>query len=130
MLLAAAIAVGAAAGGACAGEWGPWEEDRPAPGAAAAGAEGSADLPLIALVRFYQAFLSPVYGDRCPMLPSCSRYAVEAITRHGPLVGIVMTSGRLMHEADERRLAPIRRSGGRYLFFDPVENNDFWFGAR
>lgn len=129
-VLLAAIVFAVSARGARAAEWGPWEERSPAPLATAARSEGTAGLPLIALIRVYQAWLSPVYGDRCPMTPSCSRYAADAIRKHGPVLGIVMTSGRLMHEADERRFAPIRTSGGRTLFFDPVENNDFWFDAR
>lgn len=143
VLLVATMVVAASAGGARAGDWGPWqagndfpalsspgEEDRPAERAVVARPSGTASLPLIALIRLYQAWFSPVYGNRCPMSPSCSRYAIDAIGKHGPVVGIVMTSGRLMHEADERKFAPIRNAGDRYLFFDPVENNDFWFGAR
>ncbi len=129
-LVVATVVFALSAGGAPAAEWGPWEERPPAPLVPAARSEGTAGLPLIALIRVYQAWLSPVYGDHCPMTPSCSHYAVDAIRKHGPVLGIVMTSGRLMHEADERRVAPIRTSGGRYLFFDPVENNDFWFGPR
>lgn len=141
VLFAATLVVALCGGAAAAGEWGPWPagddfpvlaspgvEDRPAGRAAAP--DGTAGAALIALVRVYQAWLSPVYGSRCRMLPSCSRYAVDAIRKHGPVVGTVMASGRLMHEPDEWRFAPIRISGGGYLFFDPVENNDFWFGAR
>ncbi len=98
--------------------------------AAVSGADGPAALPLVALVRFYQAWFSPVYGGGCRMAPSCSGYCVDAIRKHGPLLGIVMTSGRLQHEPDERRDAPIRISGREYRFLDPVENNDFWFGPR
>ncbi len=129
-VLVAAIVFAVSARGARAAEWGPWEERSPAALATAASSEGTAGLPLIALIRVYQAWLSPVYGERCPMTPSCSHYAVDAIRKHGPVLGIVMTSGRLLHEADERRFAPIRTSAGRHLFFDPVENNDFWFRAR
>ncbi len=143
LVLVAAILVGSSGVVVRAEEWGPWpageefpalrspaEEDRPGGDAASSGVDGTASLPLIALVRVYQIYVSPVYGNRCPMSPSCSHYGIDAIRKHGPVVGIVMTSGRLMHEADERKIAPIRKSGERYLFFDPVENNDFWFGSR
>ena len=142
-LLAMAIVVTMSGVVVRAEEWGPWtageafpalqspaEEDRPVGRAAVSSVDGTGSLPLIALVRVYQAYVSPVYGTRCPMSPSCSQYGIDAIRKHGPVIGIVMTSGRLMHEADERKIAPIRRSGERYLFLDPVENNDFWFGAR
>ena len=42
---------------------------------------------LIALIRGYQLFVSPVLGPRCRHLPSCSEYAGEAISLHGPLRG-------------------------------------------
>ena len=143
LAVVAAILVALSCGVARAEEWGPWaagqdfpalpspaDETPPGGKAAVSSADGPAGLPLVTLIRLYQAWFSPVYGDRCPMTPSCSQYGVDAIRKHGPVVGVVMTSGRLMHEADERRYAPIRVSGPRYLFVDPVENNDFWFGAR
>jgi putative membrane protein insertion efficiency factor len=37
----------------------------------------------IFLIRVYQAGLSPWLGPGCRYEPSCSRYAVEAIERHG-----------------------------------------------
>jgi uncharacterized protein len=38
---------------------------------------------LIALIRVYQRFISPLLGPRCRYYPSCSAYAVEALQRHG-----------------------------------------------
>jgi putative membrane protein insertion efficiency factor len=35
------------------------------------------------LIRLYQLLLSPLLGPRCRFYPSCSRYATEAIRRHG-----------------------------------------------
>jgi uncharacterized protein len=42
---------------------------------------------LIALVRAYQALLRPLLLGSCKFCPSCSEYAIEAITRHGPWRG-------------------------------------------
>lgn len=42
---------------------------------------------LIALVRFYQKFVSPVTPSSCRYTPTCSTYMVEAIKIHGPLKG-------------------------------------------
>ena len=42
---------------------------------------------LIALLRIYKRFLSPLLGPRCRFAPSCSEYAMEAISRHGTLRG-------------------------------------------
>ena len=61
---------------------------------------------LIQAIRFYQHYVSPVIGDRCQMYPSCSSYAIQAIKKHGCLIGSVMTSDRLIHEANETDHAP------------------------
>ena len=37
----------------------------------------------IFFIRVYQAGISPWLGPGCRFEPSCSRYAVEAIERHG-----------------------------------------------
>ncbi len=42
---------------------------------------------LIALIRVYQWFISPLLGNHCRFYPSCSQYAREAIERYGVLRG-------------------------------------------
>lgn len=86
-----------------------------------------ARIPFFALLRVYKNYISPIDGDRCPMYPTCSQFCVQAINRHGLLIGIVMTSDRLMHEADERKFVPAVKVGNRYRIIDPVANNDFWW---
>ncbi|NWF57549.1 MAG: membrane protein insertion efficiency factor YidD [Syntrophaceae bacterium] len=79
------------------------------------------------VMRFFQRSISPVDGDRCPCHPTCSQYGVEAVRKHGVLAGLVMTFGRLIHESDEIRQAPLIQVYGSYRYYDPVENNDFWW---
>ena len=43
--------------------------------------------PLVLAVRFYQRFVSPLTPPSCRFYPSCSAYAVTALTRFGPLRG-------------------------------------------
>ena len=43
--------------------------------------------PLLWLIRLYQATLSPMLPDVCRYRPTCSRYAYEAIERHGAFRG-------------------------------------------
>jgi len=38
---------------------------------------------LTGLIRCYRTFISPFLGARCRFYPSCSAYALEAITVHG-----------------------------------------------
>lgn len=67
-------------------------------------------LPLVALVRTYQATLRPLMGGHCRFVPSCSEYAVEALRLHGPLRGTWLSIRRV------GRCHPIGGGGG----FDPV----------
>ncbi len=39
------------------------------------------------LIRLYQLVLSPVLGNNCRFLPTCSQYGMEALERHGLLRG-------------------------------------------
>lgn len=43
--------------------------------------------PLVALIRFYQRFISPLTPPSCRYYPTCSHYAVTALQKHGPLKG-------------------------------------------
>ncbi len=81
-------------------------------------------------VRFYQKYISAVDGDRCPSYPTCSQYAIQAMRKHGALIGSIMAFDRLIHEADEVYRAPLVRIEERNRYFDPVENNDFWWKSR
>lgn len=82
--------------------------------------------PLNIFSRIYGA-ISRVDGNRCSMYPTCSHYSIEAIEKHGLLIGIVMTCDRLIHEANEMDYAPPVEGGDFLRYADPVENNDFWW---
>ena len=51
---------------------------------------------LIALIRFYQRFISPRLPSMCRYYPTCSHYAVEAIEVHGALKGSFLALLRLL----------------------------------
>ena len=63
----------------------------------------------ILLIRLYQRVLSPFTRGSCRHLPSCSSYAIEAITRYGTLRGTYLAARRVM------RCHPLGSSG-----YDPV----------
>ena len=80
-----------------------------------------------AYLRFFQAVISPVDGARSNMYPTGSAYARQAVKKHGALLGIVLTTERLMHEGNEAQLAPRIRKYGLWRIYDPVEANDWWW---
>jgi putative membrane protein insertion efficiency factor len=42
---------------------------------------------VLASIRFYQRFISPLLGSNCRYYPTCSHYTYEAIERYGILKG-------------------------------------------
>ena len=68
---------------------------------------------LIAPIRFYRYFISPMMPPTCGFQPSCSTYALEAIQVHGALKGLYLTVRRLL------RCHPIKWLGGS-SGYDPV----------
>jgi putative membrane protein insertion efficiency factor len=52
-------------------------------------------LVLLGLIRVYQVAISPVLPKSCRFEPSCSRYAFEAIERHGAIEGSWLALKRL-----------------------------------
>lgn len=51
---------------------------------------------LIFIIRVYQRLISPLLAPRCRFYPSCSAYAVEAVTKHGALYGTWLAARRLV----------------------------------
>jgi putative component of membrane protein insertase Oxa1/YidC/SpoIIIJ protein YidD len=94
--------------------------------------------PAYALVRFYQTRLwtfklSGLAAFQVPTsasYPPTSRYALEAIARHGDLMGAFMTVDRLMRNVTHINQPPFVYSRGRRLHYDPVEANDYWWASR
>lgn len=65
---------------------------------------------LIALVKIYQKYLSPLKGhSTCIYFPTCSQYAVEAIEKYGALKGGLLAVWRIL------RCNPFAKGG-----YDPV----------
>jgi len=64
---------------------------------------------LAGLIRAYQRFISPALPPSCRFHPSCSQYALEAVTRYGALRGSWLAARRLA------RCHPFHPGG-----FDPV----------
>ncbi|MGB5952416.1 MAG: membrane protein insertion efficiency factor YidD [Ornithinimicrobium sp.] len=53
-------------------------------------------MPLIWIVVAYQYLISPLLGPTCKFYPSCSAYAVTALTEHGAIRGSWLAGTRLL----------------------------------
>jgi len=51
---------------------------------------------LIAVLRLYRFFISPLYGQVCRYHPSCSAYALQAVTEYGAIRGSWLAARRLL----------------------------------
>ncbi|MBI3182878.1 MAG: membrane protein insertion efficiency factor YidD [Myxococcales bacterium] len=47
-------------------------------------------------IRLYRLFISPALPNVCRFHPSCSAYALEALEKHGPVVGLYLAARRLL----------------------------------
>ncbi len=65
---------------------------------------------LIAIVKLYKFFISPILPGSCRFVPSCSEYSVEAIDKYGALKGVWLSVRRIA------RCHPFHPGG-----FDPVK---------
>jgi len=63
---------------------------------------------LIACIRFYRRRISPLKPGQCKFLPTCSEYAIEAISHHGAFKGFFKSLWRIL------RCNPFSKGG-----FDP-----------
>lgn len=66
------------------------------------------------VLRAYKFAISPYFGPACRYHPSCSEYAMEAIDRHGLIMGSLMAVGRIL------RCNPLGAGG-----YDPVPAEHF-----
>lgn len=44
--------------------------------------------PFVFLIKIYQFFISPIIGKNCRFNPTCSNYALEALKKHGLVLGM------------------------------------------
>ncbi|MEW6430202.1 MAG: membrane protein insertion efficiency factor YidD [Myxococcota bacterium] len=70
---------------------------------------------LLAPIRVYKAFLSPLLPPMCRFHPSCSVYAMGAIGVHGPFKGLWLAVRRLTrcHPFNAGGLDPVPAKDGR-----------------
>lgn len=68
---------------------------------------------LIAVIKGYQKYFSPLKHTKCPYYPSCSNYGLEAVQEYGAIQGSLMAFWRIL------RCNPFSKGG-----YDPVPDPD------
>ena len=64
---------------------------------------------LIASIKFYRKYLSPLKKTKCPYYPTCSTYGLEAVEKYGAFKGGALAAWRIL------RCNPFSKGG-----YDPV----------
>ncbi|NLZ34353.1 MAG: membrane protein insertion efficiency factor YidD [Clostridiales bacterium] len=65
---------------------------------------------LLKSIHLYRKYISPMRPPKCIFVPSCSQYAIEAITKYGSLKGGFLAIKRIL------RCHPCSRGG-----YDPLK---------
>ena len=61
------------------------------------------------IIKFYRKYISPMKSTKCPYIPSCSEYGMEAIEKYGAFKGGALALWRII------RCNPFSKGG-----YDPV----------
>ena len=68
--------------------------------------------PIILFIRFYQLFVSPIIGQNCRYLPTCSEYTIGCLIQFGLIKGTFLSIKRIS------KCHPWGSHG-----YDPIPNN-------
>ena len=66
---------------------------------------------LIKLIKIYKFFISPLLGNSCRYLPTCSEYSIDALKTFGFFKGIFLSLKRILscHPWAKGGLDPIKK---------------------
>ena len=91
---------------------------------------GPASAPQVvaeALLWAWTHGISRVDGPTCPLYPTCSGFARQAVERHGFLLGSIMAADRILRNHADRTSYELVVRRRRARLSDPVSDHDFWF---
>ena len=71
---------------------------------------------LIQIIKAYKFLISPLLGNSCRYLPTCSEYSIEALKTYGLIKGSLISLKRILS------CHPIKFLGGGDGF-DPIKKN-------
>ena len=73
---------------------------------------------LIFIIKTYQYFISPLLGNKCRFLPTCSEYFIEALKTQGFKKGFILGTKRIL------KCHPFKILGGSHgIDFVPETNH-------
>ena len=73
---------------------------------------------LIFIIKIYQYLISPLLGNRCRFLPTCSEYFIEALKTQGLVNCFKLGSKRIL------KCHPFKKLGGSHgVDFVPIPKN-------
>jgi putative component of membrane protein insertase Oxa1/YidC/SpoIIIJ protein YidD len=75
--------------------------------------------PFSWMIKFYQRYISPINGSRCPMYPSCSNFTAQVLNHEGEK-GIIKVFDRLLRCGRDLEDYTLVFQRGRVLHLDPV----------
>jgi putative membrane protein insertion efficiency factor len=52
--------------------------------------------PFVLIIKCYQLCISPLTPPTCRYTPTCSRYSLEALKKHGPVKGLWLAIKRIV----------------------------------
>lgn len=64
---------------------------------------------VIALIKGYRKYISPMKSTKCPYFPTCSEYGLQAVEKYGVIKGGLLVFWRIL------RCNPFSKGG-----YDPV----------
>ena len=64
---------------------------------------------VIALIKGYRKYISPMKSTKCPYFPTCSEYGLQAVEKYGVINGGLLAFWRIL------RCNPFSKGG-----YDPV----------
>tara|TARA_B100000900_G_scaffold301639_1_gene260231 strand:- start:536 stop:787 length:252 start_codon:yes stop_codon:yes gene_type:complete len=75
---------------------------------------------LILIIKFYKFFISPLLGNSCRFLPTCSEYFTEALKTQGFKKGFILGTKRIL------KCHPFKILGGNHGidFVPKVDHKD------
>ena len=73
---------------------------------------------LIFIIKSYKYLISPLLGNKCRFLPTCSEYFIEALRTKGAARGFKLGLKRILKCHPFKKLG-----GGNGIDFVPISNN-------